>query len=46
MDKNSNIDIINNKLTEFNLAFLDSDQNPIIEINQVELIQCVQNPQN
>jgi NADH-quinone oxidoreductase subunit C len=37
MDKNSNIDIINNKLTEFNLAFLDSDQNPIIEIDQVEL---------
>ena len=37
MDKNSNIDIINNKLTEFNLAFLDSDHNPIIEIDQVEL---------
>ena len=37
MDKNSNIDIINNKLTEFNLAFLDSDQNPIIKIDQVEL---------
>ena len=40
MDKNSNIDIINNKLTEFNLAFLDNDQNLIIEIDQVELINA------
>ena len=39
MDKNSNIDIINNKLTKFNLAFLNNEQNLILQINQAELIK-------
>ena len=38
MDKNSNINIIKNKLAEFNLAFLDNQQNVILQIDQANLI--------
>ena len=38
MDKNSNIDIINNKLSDFNLAFLDNEHNLILQIDQADFI--------
>jgi NADH-quinone oxidoreductase subunit C len=38
MDKNSNIDIINNKLSDFNVAFLDNEHNLILQIDQADFI--------
>jgi len=38
MDNIPNIDIIKNKLKEFNLAYLNNDQHLILEIDQVDFI--------
>ena len=38
MDKNSHIDLIKTKLTEFNVGFLENEQNLILEIDQADLI--------
>jgi len=38
MDKNSHIDIIKIKLTEFDVSFLEKEQNLIVEIDQADLI--------
>ena len=38
MDKNLHIDIIKTKLTEFNVGFLENEQNLIVEIDQADLI--------
>ena len=38
MDKNLHIDIIKTKLTEFNVGFLENEQNLILEIDQADLI--------
>jgi len=38
MNSHSSIDILKTKLSEFNLAFLDNEHNPLLQINQGDLI--------